>query len=251
MWLFRTWFSRHGGVGITVGLDDLRGLFQPSWFYDSAPWPVWTGRFTWPSARQNSHDGSGQQADALLCRQAPSSAGRRLALHRGKRGRVGGSSLCSPHVTSAVRMPCLRRQVLKKVSHMNDTARKPCFHVQLPTSRPAALEEFLKHSMTYLCSCKWSWSSLWETGWLSASLAHCLPLQPSVDWQLSILLVTCIKGRSLEGFCVGPVFQYALFSWTSLCYISCFGLREDSFAHLRACNNSQGVTQIRNNWDII
>jgi len=22
-------FSRHGGVGLTVGLDDLRGLFQP------------------------------------------------------------------------------------------------------------------------------------------------------------------------------------------------------------------------------
>jgi len=26
---FRTWFSRHGGVGLAVGLDDLRGLFQP------------------------------------------------------------------------------------------------------------------------------------------------------------------------------------------------------------------------------
>jgi len=26
---FRTWFSRHGGVGLMVGLDDLRGLFQP------------------------------------------------------------------------------------------------------------------------------------------------------------------------------------------------------------------------------
>jgi len=24
-----TWFSRHGGVGWMVGLDDLRGLFQP------------------------------------------------------------------------------------------------------------------------------------------------------------------------------------------------------------------------------
>ena len=23
------WFSRHGGAGLTVGLDDLRGLFQP------------------------------------------------------------------------------------------------------------------------------------------------------------------------------------------------------------------------------
>ena len=24
-----TWFSRHGDVGVRVGLDDLRGLFQP------------------------------------------------------------------------------------------------------------------------------------------------------------------------------------------------------------------------------
>ncbi|KAK4828172.1 hypothetical protein QYF61_024421 [Mycteria americana] len=24
MWHFRTWFSRHGGVGLAVGLDDLR-----------------------------------------------------------------------------------------------------------------------------------------------------------------------------------------------------------------------------------
>ena len=28
MWHFRTWFSRHGGGGVTVGLDDLQGLFQ-------------------------------------------------------------------------------------------------------------------------------------------------------------------------------------------------------------------------------
>jgi len=27
---FGTWFSRHGGVGLMVVLDDLRGLFQPS-----------------------------------------------------------------------------------------------------------------------------------------------------------------------------------------------------------------------------
>jgi len=29
-------FSRNGGVGWTVGLDDLRGVFQPMilWFYD-------------------------------------------------------------------------------------------------------------------------------------------------------------------------------------------------------------------------
>jgi len=26
---FRAWFSRYGGDGLTVGLDDLRGLFQP------------------------------------------------------------------------------------------------------------------------------------------------------------------------------------------------------------------------------
>jgi len=28
MWHF-TWFSRYGGAGATVGLDDLRGLLQP------------------------------------------------------------------------------------------------------------------------------------------------------------------------------------------------------------------------------
>jgi len=26
MWHFRTWFSRHSGVGVMAGLDDLRGL---------------------------------------------------------------------------------------------------------------------------------------------------------------------------------------------------------------------------------
>jgi len=29
IWHFRTQFSRRGGVGLMVGLDDLRGLFQP------------------------------------------------------------------------------------------------------------------------------------------------------------------------------------------------------------------------------
>jgi len=29
IWHFMTWFSRHGGVGLMVGLHDLRGLFQP------------------------------------------------------------------------------------------------------------------------------------------------------------------------------------------------------------------------------
>jgi len=29
MWPLGTWLSRHGGVGLVVGLDDLRGLSQP------------------------------------------------------------------------------------------------------------------------------------------------------------------------------------------------------------------------------
>jgi len=29
MWHSGIWFSRHGGVGLTARLDDLRGLFQP------------------------------------------------------------------------------------------------------------------------------------------------------------------------------------------------------------------------------
>jgi len=29
MWHFGIWFSRHGGVGLTVGLDHPGGLFQP------------------------------------------------------------------------------------------------------------------------------------------------------------------------------------------------------------------------------
>jgi len=42
-----TWFSRHGGDGWMVGLDDLRGLFQPSRFYNCMilqPWEqlLWT-----------------------------------------------------------------------------------------------------------------------------------------------------------------------------------------------------------------
>jgi len=28
LWYLGTWFSRHGGVGMMVGLDNLRGLFQ-------------------------------------------------------------------------------------------------------------------------------------------------------------------------------------------------------------------------------
>jgi len=30
MWQLGTWFSGRGGDGLMVGLDDLRGLFQPS-----------------------------------------------------------------------------------------------------------------------------------------------------------------------------------------------------------------------------
>jgi len=30
LYMFKMWFSRHGSVRLTVGLDDLRGLFQPS-----------------------------------------------------------------------------------------------------------------------------------------------------------------------------------------------------------------------------
>jgi len=29
MWHFGTWFSRHGGDGLRIGLD-LRGVFQPT-----------------------------------------------------------------------------------------------------------------------------------------------------------------------------------------------------------------------------
>lgn len=29
------WFSVHGGDELTVGLNDLGGLFQSQWFYDS------------------------------------------------------------------------------------------------------------------------------------------------------------------------------------------------------------------------
>jgi len=37
MWHFRIWFCRNYGVGWMVGLDDIRGLFQPKtlWFCDS------------------------------------------------------------------------------------------------------------------------------------------------------------------------------------------------------------------------
>lgn len=33
MWHLWTWFTGgHGGVGLIVGLNDLRGLLQPEWF---------------------------------------------------------------------------------------------------------------------------------------------------------------------------------------------------------------------------
>jgi len=49
MWHFRTWFSRHGGVGWMVGLDGLRGLFQPEWFYDSILWDLYWVFLNWYS----------------------------------------------------------------------------------------------------------------------------------------------------------------------------------------------------------
>ena len=36
IWHMGTWFSRYGGDGLMVGLDNLRGLLQPLWFCDSA-----------------------------------------------------------------------------------------------------------------------------------------------------------------------------------------------------------------------
>ena len=36
MWPCGTWLSRRGGVGVTAGLGDLRGLLQPSRFCDAA-----------------------------------------------------------------------------------------------------------------------------------------------------------------------------------------------------------------------
>ena len=47
MWHFRTWFSRQGGVGVTVGLDDLRGLFQLSRFCDSTLYSVGSQGISW------------------------------------------------------------------------------------------------------------------------------------------------------------------------------------------------------------
>lgn len=36
MWRLRTWFSGElGNAGLTVGLDELDGLFQPEQFYDT------------------------------------------------------------------------------------------------------------------------------------------------------------------------------------------------------------------------
>jgi len=35
LWHLGTGFSRHGGVGVTAGLDDIKALFQPWWFCDS------------------------------------------------------------------------------------------------------------------------------------------------------------------------------------------------------------------------
>ena len=57
IWHFRTWFSRHGGDGLTIGLDDLGGLFPTLMilcFYDSfhlshdfGCWEVAVTAFPW------------------------------------------------------------------------------------------------------------------------------------------------------------------------------------------------------------
>ena len=60
MWRFGTWFSRHGGVGLMVGLDDLRGLFQPT-----SLWYILTCRIHLTSNDKISH--STQQDRLLSC----------------------------------------------------------------------------------------------------------------------------------------------------------------------------------------
>lgn len=141
-----------------------------------------------------------QLGHLLLCRQASSSAGTRGTRDPTQPGMGlkgvgwrGGTSF-----SHNVHMPCLERQVLREVSRLNKPARKSCFHAQLPTPQTEDLTDFLRRSMRYLCACRWSWS-LWETGWLWASVAHYPPLQPPVDWQFCILLIPSLKGRSLEG----------------------------------------------------
>jgi len=38
MWHWGTWFSGHNGGGLMVELEDISGLFQPSWFYEMGSW---------------------------------------------------------------------------------------------------------------------------------------------------------------------------------------------------------------------
>ena len=69
--MFRTWFSRHGGVGLMVGLDDLRGLFQPYWCMEvlaptssgvTSPFPVWGSAVTF-----RVHDMIGDAGWQMVC----------------------------------------------------------------------------------------------------------------------------------------------------------------------------------------
>lgn len=48
MWCLRTWFScGPGSVRLLVGLDDLKGLFQPKRFYViSVEWYAGKGKFS-------------------------------------------------------------------------------------------------------------------------------------------------------------------------------------------------------------
>ena len=78
------WFSRHGGVGVMVGLDDLGGLFQPSGFYD------------FPCSSPFFHQSSSCTSFSRL----PRDSSRRHAGQK-KQGKVRGCRSrggCSPHV---------------------------------------------------------------------------------------------------------------------------------------------------------
>jgi len=68
MWHFGTLFSRHGGAGWMVGLDDLRGLFQPYRFYDSMKeiWPV-AGDSLWSLSGTHWRQGSGLRTENHRC----------------------------------------------------------------------------------------------------------------------------------------------------------------------------------------
>ena len=69
MWHFRTWFNRNGGVGLMVGLDDLRGLLQPMIL-----------RFTQEASPCSLSSSAPTHPSALLAWRPPSSLGSPRAL---------------------------------------------------------------------------------------------------------------------------------------------------------------------------